>query len=89
MGPDQFNDELSACAGAIFALAAPLLALAAGLGLLIAILQAATQVQEQTISQIVKIFAISAMLYGFGAALATPLVVEATHIFNDFPAMTR
>lgn len=44
MNADQFAEEISASVVAIFALTAPLMLAAAGAGLLIAILQAATQI---------------------------------------------
>jgi type III secretory pathway component EscS len=52
----------------------PVLGLALVLGLVIGVLQAATQVQEQTFPQIAKILMIGLMLYLFGASLSQPLV---------------
>ncbi|MFW8584052.1 flagellar biosynthetic protein FliQ [Rhizobium beringeri] len=56
---------------------------------MIAIFQAATQIQEQTIAQIVKIFVLSFVLLVFGRALATPLLEHSIHIFNDFPTIVQ
>lgn len=89
MNEDQMAAEIGLSVSAIFGLAGPILALAAILGLLIAILQAATQIQEQTISQIIKILAVSITLLIFGRALATPIIEQSTHILNDFPNMVR
>lgn len=89
MAEEQIATEISTSIVATFALAGPILAFAAVLGLVIAIFQAATQIQEQTISQIVKIFSISFLLLVFGRALATPLIEHSIHILNDFPTMVR
>ncbi|GAJ92953.1 putative type III secretion system [Rhizobium rhizogenes NBRC 13257] len=89
MGQEQISAEIGASILATFALAGPMLGLAAILGLVIAIFQAATQIQEQTIAQIVKIFVLSFVLLVFGRALATPLLEHSIHIFNDFPTMVQ
>ncbi|MFD1747564.1 flagellar biosynthetic protein FliQ [Rhizobium helianthi] len=89
MTADQMLAEINTSAMATFALVGPLLLGAALIGLLIAIFQAATQIQEQTISQILKIILLSAGLIAFGNVLVTPLVDHAEHILNDFPEMVR
>jgi len=89
MGQEQISAEIGASILSTFALAGPMLGLAAILGLVIAIFQAATQIQEQTIAQIVKIFVLSFVLLVFGRALATPLLEHSIHIFNDFPTMVQ
>lgn len=89
MTPDQMLAEINGSAMATFALVGPLLIGAAVIGLLIAIFQAATQIQEQTISQILKIILLSAGLIGFGNVLVSPLVEYSEHIMNDFPEMVR
>ncbi|MDW9682885.1 MULTISPECIES: flagellar biosynthetic protein FliQ [Sinorhizobium] len=89
MGEDQVAFEIGMSVMATFAFAAPVLSLAAVLGLVIAVFQAATQIQEQTITQIVKILVISITLLVFGRALATPLIEHSIHILNDFPTMLQ
>ena len=46
----------------------PVLGLAAGAGLIVAIVQAATQVQEQTLSLVPKLLCVGAALALFGSA---------------------
>ncbi|BDE07567.1 flagellar biosynthetic protein FliQ [Vulcanimicrobium alpinum] len=61
-------------------LALPILVVATAIGAAVAILQAATQVQEQTLTLLPKLVAIGAMLavFGrFGIDLCARLVVEA------------
>ncbi|WP_137136361.1 flagellar biosynthetic protein FliQ [Rhizobium sp. FKY42] len=89
MDPNLVISEINAASMATFIFAGPLLIAAAVIGLLIAVFQAATQIQEQTISQIVKILVLSAGLVASGGALVSPLVQHAEHILNDFPDMVR
>nr|WP_298098158.1 flagellar biosynthetic protein FliQ [uncultured Shinella sp.] len=89
MSEDAFAVEITGSILATFAMAGPVLAFAALIGLVIAVLQAATQIQEQTIAQIIKFFSVSLLLLVFGRALATPLVEHSIHILNDFPTMVR
>jgi flagellar biosynthetic protein FliQ len=49
------------------AIALPVLAAAAGVGTVVAVVQAATQVQEQTLTLLPKILAVGAMAVFFGA----------------------
>ncbi|SFN80155.1 type III secretion apparatus subunit RhcS [Bradyrhizobium sp. Rc3b] len=65
----------------------PLLAaLVAGLG--IGIVQAATQLQDQTLPLTVKLLVVVAVLVLFGPVLSAPLIEQAQHIFTEFPALT-
>lgn len=89
MTTEQLMAEINASAVATFALVGPLLTGAAILGLLIAIFQAATQIQEQTISPILKIILVSAGLVASGSVLVSPLVQYSEHILNDFPDMVK
>lgn len=89
MDPNIVLSEINASAMATFIFVGPLLIAAAIIGLLIAVFQAATQIQEQTISQIVKILVLSAGLMASGGALVSPLVEHSRHILNDFPDMVR
>lgn len=89
MSEAEMATEIGTSILATFFLAGPILGIAAVFGLLIAVVQAATQIQEQTIAQIIKIFAISLILLIFGGALSLPLVEHSAHIFNDFPTMVR
>lgn len=61
------------------------LIIAAGIGLLIAILQAATQIQDQTLPQTVKLFAIAFILLALGGVLSAPLIGQAKSILDDLP----
>ncbi|MEM9797298.1 MAG: flagellar biosynthetic protein FliQ [Pseudomonadota bacterium] len=65
------------------------LAVATVTGLVISFFQAITQIQDQTLSQTIKITAIAAVLLIFGAALTAPLMNSARMVFDDFHMLTR
>jgi flagellar biosynthetic protein FliQ len=68
-------------------IATPLLAVALGVGLLISIFQATTQIQEQTLSFVPKIVAILISLILFGPWMLTTLVNYTQRLFlniNNF-----
>ncbi|MCL1881703.1 MAG: flagellar biosynthesis protein FliQ [Oscillospiraceae bacterium] len=65
-----------------FRLAAPMLIAAMGIGLVIAILQAATQIQEQTLSFAPKLIGISIALLVFGPWMMQQIIDYVTFIFG-------
>ena len=67
----------------------PPLLVAMAIGLLIAILQAATQIQDQTLPLTVKVIAVGMTLAIFGGVLTQPLFQHARRIFEEFPSLTR
>lgn len=67
----------------------PPLIVAMIVGLVIAILQAATQIQDQTLPLTVKVVAVALTLTLFGPLLAAPLLQQSQRIFEEFPTLTR
>lgn len=63
------------------------LAIATCSGLLVSILQAVTQIQDQTLSQTIKIVAITVMLLSFGGALVAPLLNSTKNLFDNFGSL--
>ena len=58
------------------------------LGLFVAVFQAATQIQEQTLSFMVKLFAVMLTLFLMGGFLSSQIFQFANNIFNNFPKWT-
>jgi type III secretory pathway component EscS len=54
-------------------------------GLMVAIFQAATQIQEQTLSFMVKLFAVIIVLIFMGGWLASQIMSFTNNIFINFP----
>ena len=71
----------------IVALAGPLLLAALAVGLLIGVLQAATQIQEQTLSFIPKLLALVVALIIMGPWLLTSWVVYTQELFYRIPEL--
>ena len=71
----------------VLLIAAPLLLSALAVGLLIAILQAATSIQEQTLTFVPKMFVILGMLALLGGWLFTTLGEYTKELFRSIPDM--
>lgn len=59
------------------------------IGIVLAILQAATQIQDQSLPALTKVIVILIMLMAFGYALSQPLVEHTRTVFSSFHGMTR
>lgn len=68
-------------------LAAPPVLAAAFFGLLVAFIQAATQLQEQTFQFAVKLFAVTITIFLTASLMGATLFRYADTIFTEFPAM--
>lgn len=68
----------------ILILSAPPILISMGLGLFVAIFQAATQIQEQTLSFTVKLFAVILTLLLMGGMLGSQIMNFSSSIFNNF-----
>lgn len=65
------------------------LAAATGTGLVVAFFQAITQIQDQTLSQTIKIAAIAVMLLSMSSFLTGPLMSSTRTLFETFPTLVR
>jgi type III secretion protein S len=73
----------------VLLLSAPPIIAASVTGLVVAILQAATQLQEQTLQYTLKFFAIVLTLFITASLLGSTLYQFAHQIFTQFPGMVR
>ena len=64
---------------------APVLGLGLLTGLLVAILQATTQIQEQTLAFVPKIFAVLIAIGVFGPWMMTTVIDFVTNLFENIP----
>ncbi|GHT48277.1 flagellar biosynthetic protein FliQ [Spirochaetia bacterium] len=71
----------------IIILAAPVLLTALAVGLVIAIIQAATQIQEQTLTFVPKVLAILLMIFLLGGWMFTTLGNYTTQLFRMIPQL--
>jgi type III secretion protein S len=72
----------------ILLLSGPPILISTILGLVVAIFQAATQIQEQTLSFMVKLFAVIVTLLVMGGWLAAQIMQFTNNIFLNFPKWT-
>ena len=70
-------------------MAAPLLLTALTVGLVVAILQATTSIQEQTLTFVPKVFAILLMLAFLGGFMFSSLRDYTVELFRRIPDMAR
>jgi flagellar biosynthetic protein FliQ len=73
----------------VLMMAAPLLLSALAVGLIVAILQAATSIQEQTLTFVPKVVVILVMLAVFGGLMFTSLGNYTLELFRRIPEMAR
>lgn len=73
----------------VLLLSAPPIIAASAVGLLVAVVQAATQLQEQTLQYTLKFFAVVITLFVTASLLGTTLYRFADTIFTSFPGMVR
>jgi len=73
----------------VLILSAPPIIVASVAGLLVAIVQAATQIQEQTLQYTAKFFAIVLTLFVTASLIGASLYRYSDRIFSEFPAMIR
>lgn len=73
----------------VLLLSAPPIVAASAVGLLVAIVQAATQLQEQTVQYTLKFFAVVATLFVTAGLLAGSLFTFSDQIFSGFAGMVR
>jgi type III secretion protein S len=73
----------------VLVLSAPPIIVASVVGLLVAFLQAATQLQEQTFAYTVKFIAIVITIFFTASMLGGALFNFSDRLFKEFPAMVR
>jgi type III secretion protein S len=70
----------------ILILSAPPILISMFFGVIVAIFQAATQIQEQTLSFTIKLVAVVLTLMFLGGWLGGTIIGFSSEIFNNFPA---
>jgi len=73
----------------VLMIAAPLLLSALAVGLIVAILQATTSIQEQTLTFVPKVFTILLMLALLGGLMFSSLRDYTVELFRQIPEMAR
>ena len=89
MEQDALVGQLHSMLGIVLVMSLPPLIAAVVVGLVVGVLQAVTQIQDQSLPLAFKLLVVIAILALAGPALTVPLMREATLVFDNFPLMTR
>lgn len=88
MSPDVALQQLTESMVLVMVLSLPPILVAAVVGILVSLVQALTQVQEQTVSFAIKLIAVALTIAAMAGLLGSELVNFTTKLFTDFPSMT-
>jgi type III secretion protein S len=72
----------------VMLLSLPPILVASAVGLLVSLLQALTQVQEQTISFAVKLIAVAITVAAMAGILGSEMLAYTLNLFDNFPNIT-
>ena len=89
MTSTQLAYEVYSSIWATFVVTAPFLIAAIVIGFVLGLFQAVTQIQDQTLPQLVKILVLTLMLVVTGSWLSSPLVDQSRRLFMNFPVWVR
>ena len=88
MSPNDAINALTEALTLVMLLSLPPILVASVVGIVVSLLQALTQVQEQTIAFAVKLVAVTVMLVAMASLAGSQLLTYTLSIFNNFPKMT-
>ena len=89
MAHNELIAQLQSMLGIVLFMSLPPLLAAMAVGLIVGILQAVTQVQDQSLPIAFKLLAVIVILALAGQALVMPLIRLSSQLFDSFPMMTR
>jgi len=69
-------------------LSMPPIVVASAVGIIVSLLQALTQIQEQTLSFAIKLVAVAATIAAMSSLLGAEIFTYTINLFNNFPKMT-
>ena len=85
----QLNTILQQALYLVVLVSAPAVLIALVVGLIVAVFQATTQIQEQTLSFAPKLVAVFGVLALTGPWIGSQLVRFTYHVFDQFPALLK
>lgn len=88
MSPDVALQQITESMVLVMVLSLPPILVASVVGIAISLLQALTQVQEQTISFAIKLIAVAITIAAMAGLLGSELMNFAIKLFDEFPSMT-
>jgi type III secretion protein S len=88
MSPDVAMQQLTEAMLLVMVLSMPPILVASVVGIGVSLIQALTQVQEQTVSFAIKLVAVAATIAAMAGLLGSEMVNFTTKLFTEFPNMT-
>ncbi|OHV79418.1 EscS/YscS/HrcS family type III secretion system export apparatus protein [Rhizobium sp. LCM 4573] len=89
MGQEVFLNEMNRALVTVLLVSAPALGVAIIIGISVGLIQALTQIQDQTLPQAVKLVAVMLVLIFAGPLLAVQVAALASHSLDSFASLTR
>ncbi|MDO1583190.1 type III secretion system export apparatus subunit SctS [Rhizobium oryzicola] len=88
MSPSDALQQLQETMLLVMVLSMPPIIVASVVGIIISLLQALTQIQEQTVSFAIKLIAVAITIAAMAGLLGSEIVNFTTKLFDNFPSMT-
>jgi type III secretion protein S len=88
MSPDVALQQITESMMLVMLLSMPPILVASVVGIGISLLQALTQVQEQTVSFAIKLVAVAATIAAMAGWLGSEMLNFTLRLFTEFPSMT-
>lgn len=88
MSPDVALQQITEAMILVMVLSLPPIIVASVVGIIISLIQALTQVQEQTVSFAIKLIAVAVTIAAMAALLGSEMLNFAIKLFDGFPTMT-
>ena len=88
MTPNTALEQLTEAMVLVLWLSMPPILVASGIGVLVSLLQALTQIQEQTLSFAIKLIAVAATIAAMTGILGSQIYIFTIKLFDNFPSMT-
>lgn len=89
MSPADATFQITEAMMLVMVLSLPPIIVASGVGILVSLLQALTQVQEQTLSFAVKLIAVAVTIAAMAGILGSEMLNFTVGLFDGFPAMVE
>jgi type III secretion protein S len=88
MSPETALHQITESMMLVMLLSMPPIIVASLVGIVVSLIQALTQIQEQTLSFAIKLVAVAVTIAAMAGMLGSEMLVYTLKLFNDFPAMT-
>ena len=89
MTPGDAVHQITEAMVLVMLLSMPPIIVASVVGIVVSLLQALTQVQEQTLSFAIKLVAVAVTIAAMAGFLGNEILTYTLKLFNDFPKYTR